>query len=164
MALSLLRRTGPSIRPAYIPSASRLASSKRDLQPKPAPVIKPTAPSPVAQFNFNPWSQHFSGSWKARALFQSAVYAFGILVAAKVFDSYLYPEDNEKSPRYASRKEAKLAIDELHAAFPAPNDVSTDPDTLRTYGFSENSYHPASPHTVVPSRFDPSLLTMSSKS
>ncbi|KAG6903176.1 hypothetical protein C0995_002719 [Termitomyces sp. Mi166 len=70
-------------------------------------------------------------------------------VAIKFANSYFFPQPVDKSPRYASRKEMKLVIDELRAAFPGPNDVSTDPDTLRTYGFSENSYHPASPHSVV---------------
>ncbi|KAG6854592.1 hypothetical protein C0991_004194 [Blastosporella zonata] len=59
------------------------------------------------------------------------------------------PKPIDQPPRYASRKEIKLAIEDLRAAFPGPNEVSTDPDTLKTYGFSENSYHPASPHTVV---------------
>ncbi|KAG5340336.1 hypothetical protein C0989_002147 [Termitomyces sp. Mn162] len=98
---------------------------------------------------FNPWSKDFSGSWKARALLQSAVYAVGIVAATTLVDSYFFPQLVDKPSRYASRKEMKLAIDELCAAFPGPNDVSTDPDTLRTYGFSENSYHPASPHSVV---------------
>ncbi|KAG5717961.1 hypothetical protein E4T56_gene1682 [Termitomyces sp. T112] len=107
-----------------------------------------TSPSPTYSL-FNPWSKDFSGSWKARALLQSAVYAVGIVAATTLVDSYFFPQLVDKPSRYASRKEMKLAIDELCAAFPGPNDVSTDPDTLRTYGFSENSYHPASPHSVV---------------
>jgi D-lactate dehydrogenase (cytochrome) len=61
----------------------------------------------------------------------------------------------DPQPRYASQKEVKLAIMELREAFPGVNAVTTDPDALRTYGFSENSYHPASPHSVVvmPSSF-----------
>ncbi|KAG6886028.1 hypothetical protein C0993_005212 [Termitomyces sp. T159_Od127] len=124
-----------------IPSTYRSASSRARLK-------KAIPPGPDYS-RFNPWSQSFFGSWKARALFQSAVYAVGIVAATKIVDSYFFPQPVEKPPRYASRKERKLAIDELRAAFPGANDVSTDPDTLRTYGFSENSYHPASPHSVV---------------
>ncbi|KAG6906547.1 hypothetical protein DXG01_013233 [Tephrocybe rancida] len=61
----------------------------------------------------------------------------------------LSPKPIDQPSRYASPKEVKLAIDELRAVLSGPNDVSTDPDALKTYGFSENSYHPASSHTVI---------------
>ena len=50
---------------------------------------------------------------------------------------------------YASPKELQLAIRELQKAFPDSHVVETDPETLRLYGSSENSYHPTSPHSVV---------------
>ena len=53
------------------------------------------------------------------------------------------------SPKYASPAEVAAAIDELKATFPNKGTVITDGATLRTYGFSENSYHPSSPHSVV---------------
>ena len=45
--------------------------------------------------------------------------------------------------------EVQRAIDELRGALPGKNRVETDADALRTYGFSENSYHPSAPHAVV---------------
>jgi D-lactate dehydrogenase (cytochrome) len=53
------------------------------------------------------------------------------------------------SPNYASPTEVAAAIGELKATFPDKGVVITDSATLRTYGFSENSYHPSSPHSVV---------------
>lgn len=53
------------------------------------------------------------------------------------------------SPKYASQTEVDAAIEELKAAFPDKRAVITEAATLRTYGFSENSYHPSSPHSVV---------------
>ncbi|KAF8894489.1 FAD-linked oxidase-like protein [Infundibulicybe gibba] len=50
---------------------------------------------------------------------------------------------------YASPEELRAAINQLRIAFPGENAVDTSPDTLRTYGSSENSYHPASPHSIV---------------
>ena len=51
--------------------------------------------------------------------------------------------------RYGSHEDVKKAIDELRAAFPDEKAVSTDPEVVKTYGSSPNSYHPASPHSVV---------------
>ena len=58
---------------------------------------------------------------------------------------FIFQERHDKP----SQREVRLAIDELRQAFPSVNAVTTNPDVLRTYGFSENSYHPASPHSVV---------------
>jgi D-lactate dehydrogenase (cytochrome) len=33
--------------------------------------------------------------------------------------------------------------------FPDPDDVVTDPEVLKTYGSSDNSYHPAAAHSVI---------------
>jgi D-lactate dehydrogenase (cytochrome) len=64
--------------------------------------------------------------------------------------SSLSPEQLE-SPQslYASPGELQTAIEKLRIALPNKNCVDTNPDTLRTYGSSENSYHPTSPHSVV---------------
>ncbi|GJE86790.1 D-lactate dehydrogenase cytochrome oxidoreductase [Phanerochaete sordida] len=51
--------------------------------------------------------------------------------------------------RYASKEEVQKAVEELRVAFPDKNTVSTDPDALKTYGSSPNSYHPESPHAAV---------------
>ncbi|KAG6850603.1 hypothetical protein H0H93_011271 [Arthromyces matolae] len=117
--------------------------------------LKASDPASVSEdySRFNPWSKHFDGSWKARALLQSAAYAVGIVLVTEVVDKYIFPKSTDNHLRYASRKETKLAIEDLRAEFPDPNDVTTDPDALKTYGFSENSYHPASPHTVIVSHF-----------
>ena len=50
--------------------------------------------------------------------------------------------------KYGTREDVQKAIAELRAAFPERM-VSTDPDALKTYGSSPNSYHPESPHSVV---------------
>ncbi|KAJ6606428.1 FAD-linked oxidase-like protein [Mycena vulgaris] len=59
------------------------------------------------------------------------------------------PPDENAPPQYASPQELKLAIEKLRAAFPEKGSVDTNLDTLKTTGSSENSYHPASPHSVV---------------
>ncbi|TDL27237.1 hypothetical protein BD410DRAFT_818729 [Rickenella mellea] len=54
-----------------------------------------------------------------------------------------------RTTRYASLSEIRLGIEELMKILPASGAVVTEPNALRTYGFSENSYHPSSPHSVV---------------
>ncbi|GBE86673.1 D-lactate dehydrogenase [cytochrome], mitochondrial [Sparassis crispa] len=51
--------------------------------------------------------------------------------------------------QYASKEEVQMAISELREALPQDEAVTTDQDTLKLYGHSENSYHPTSPHSVV---------------
>jgi hypothetical protein len=53
------------------------------------------------------------------------------------------------SSQYGTPDDIKLAIIELHKAFPGNSSVKTDIQTLQTYGSSENSYHPSVPHSVV---------------
>ncbi|KJA18553.1 hypothetical protein HYPSUDRAFT_205241 [Hypholoma sublateritium FD-334 SS-4] len=53
------------------------------------------------------------------------------------------------STTYASPAQLKIAIDELRATFPDPKAVVTNQDELQTYGSSEHSYHPASPHAII---------------
>ena len=51
--------------------------------------------------------------------------------------------------QYGSHEDVQKAISELHDAFRDKNQVSTDPAVVKQYGSSPNSYHPASPHSVV---------------
>ncbi|PCH38377.1 D-lactate dehydrogenase cytochrome oxidoreductase [Wolfiporia cocos MD-104 SS10] len=51
--------------------------------------------------------------------------------------------------QYASNEDVQRAIAELRTALPGEDAVTTDPDVLNTYGHSDNSYHPTSPHSVV---------------
>ena len=85
---------------------------------------------------------------------------FGLLAMIAFFSGtlgYSFSEWQSRSqagsqsgaPKYASPAEVAAAIKELKAAFPDKKTVITDPATLKTYGSSENSYHPSSPHSVV---------------
>lgn len=42
-----------------------------------------------------------------------------------------------------------MAIRDLQRVFSGPNQTTTDPDALRTYGSSENSYHPTAAHAII---------------
>ncbi|KAI0315334.1 FAD-linked oxidase-like protein [Amylostereum chailletii] len=53
------------------------------------------------------------------------------------------------SYRYAEGSEARYVVERLRTALPGTNKVSTEPQVLQSYGFSENSYHPSAPHVVV---------------
>lgn len=55
-------------------------------------------------------------------------------------------------PHYASPQELQIAISKLREVLPEGTSVDTDPDTLRTFGSSENSYHSTSPHSVIVSQ------------
>ncbi|TFK55021.1 hypothetical protein OE88DRAFT_1653638 [Heliocybe sulcata] len=50
---------------------------------------------------------------------------------------------------YASPDELQKAIQELRQAFPEEDRVVTEPETVKDYGSSDNSYHPSTPHAVV---------------
>ncbi|KAF8078075.1 FAD-linked oxidase-like protein [Lyophyllum atratum] len=108
---------------------------------------------PGGSLRYSPWSQEFPGSSKTKIFLQSTFYAVCIVAATQLVDFYVFPKAREGTGealiKYASADEIKLAIDELRTALPGVNAVATDPDTLKTYGFSENSYHPVSPHSVV---------------
>ncbi|KAJ1307761.1 hypothetical protein OPQ81_001848 [Rhizoctonia solani] len=58
------------------------------------------------------------------------------------------PNDALVSPKYATKAGVQKAIIELEVLFPEGS-VSTNPDVLKAHGFSENSYHPSAPHSVV---------------
>ena len=120
-----------------------------------------TTGSPRTLFRFSPWSDHFCGSLRTRILLQSGAYAFLIVGLMEAFgactnpsiaSSQLTDQPREKSygpTQYASPEELKVAIQELKAEFPDPQSITMDPGALRTHGFSENSYHPASPHSII---------------
>ncbi|KAJ6488511.1 FAD-linked oxidase-like protein [Mycena vitilis] len=115
----------------------------------PTPPAPPSPPVP-AWFRYSPWSDNFQASLKTRVLLQSLVYAVFLAQAANYVDSKLFPPgDEEKPPQYASPTELRIAINKLHLTFPEHGSVDTSPDTLKTAGSSENSYHPSSPHSVV---------------
>ncbi|KAG7086533.1 hypothetical protein E1B28_002484 [Marasmius oreades] len=127
----------------------RSYASKRPLPPPPPMGTSNGSPGSkvLAYLRYSPWSPRFPGSWKARAMFQSVIYAIGIVIATNYFDSYLFPEGKKRG--YATPQEIKVAIEKLQAAFPEQGRVSTDPEVLKQHGASDNSYHPASPHSVV---------------
>ncbi|KAF9072857.1 D-lactate dehydrogenase cytochrome oxidoreductase [Rhodocollybia butyracea] len=119
-------------------------ASRTSYSPPPRPA-QGTASKILAFVRYSPWSSSFPGSWKTRALVQSAIYAVGIVTATNYVDSLWFPKDTG----YASPREIKVAIEKLKQAFPEEDRVSTNPDLLVEHGASENSYHPASPHAVV---------------
>ncbi|KAF5379895.1 hypothetical protein D9757_007218 [Collybiopsis confluens] len=117
--------------------------------PQPLPSGASSRPRFVAFTQYSPWSREFPFSWRTRALLQSAVYAIGIVLATNYVDSAWFP----KGSGYGSSRDVKIAIEKLKLTFPDTEDgeerVSTHPDVLHEHGSSENSYHPASAHSVV---------------
>jgi D-lactate dehydrogenase (cytochrome) len=81
----------------------------------------------------------------------------GLAVASGVYNarrnttepSNAKPVSTAFNTNYASPEELQLAIQELRKTFPDKHLVETDPEIVRFYGSSENSYHPTSPHSVV---------------
>ncbi|KJA24404.1 hypothetical protein HYPSUDRAFT_136362 [Hypholoma sublateritium FD-334 SS-4] len=57
--------------------------------------------------------------------------------------------DISESPSFGSPDDFTKAIWELQRAFPVAGIVSTSPHDLLTHGFSDNDYHPGSPHSVI---------------
>ena len=57
--------------------------------------------------------------------------------------------DPTQAPHYASPEDIQQAIKELQEALPGEHTVVTDRKALESYGHSDNSYHPTSPHSVV---------------
>ncbi|TFK76572.1 D-lactate dehydrogenase cytochrome oxidoreductase [Pluteus cervinus] len=98
--------------------------------------------------HLSPWSSQFTGSKGTQVFIQSAIYT--LLLFGAFGAIYGLPDLRPASaPRYASFEELNSAISELRRVFPDPNAVTTNPNSLQTYGSSENSYHPTSPHSVV---------------
>ncbi|EIN11736.1 hypothetical protein PUNSTDRAFT_119000 [Punctularia strigosozonata HHB-11173 SS5] len=58
------------------------------------------------------------------------------------------PQLDAPAPQYGSPEDFKKAIEELKSSL-SQDAVSTDPDVLREHGYSENDYHPSTPHSVV---------------
>ncbi|KAG6878896.1 hypothetical protein C0992_006833 [Termitomyces sp. T32_za158] len=54
-----------------------------------------------------------------------------------------------EKPKYGTPKDFERAIQELKAAFPDADTVSTDPEDLRIHGFSVYDYRPGRLHSVV---------------
>ncbi|KAJ7460976.1 D-lactate dehydrogenase cytochrome oxidoreductase [Mycena galericulata] len=113
-----------------------------------APKVTMEEPGP-AWLRYSPWSDRFRGSLQTRILIQTLFYAVLITQAANWLDSKFFPSDESSPARYATPSELRIAIQKLQQAFPEAGRVDTNPDTLKTVGSSENSYHPASPHSVV---------------
>lgn len=59
------------------------------------------------------------------------------------------PDLAAQASHYASPEEIQQAIKELKDALPEKDAVTTDKIALQSYGHSDNSYHPTSPHSVV---------------
>ncbi|KAK7049393.1 D-lactate ferricytochrome c oxidoreductase [Paramarasmius palmivorus] len=129
-------------------SMRRYATKPKRPVPPPPPIPTPSPGSKILGYlRHSPWSSQFPGSWKARAAAQAMIYAVGIVLATNYLDSYIFPDGKKRG--YATAREVQVAIEKLKAAFPDEGRVSTDPEDLKVHGSSENSYHPASPHSVV---------------
>lgn len=87
-----------------------------------------------------------------------AMCALSGLAGAFLYDSYLKPylepyllqliNKNKNKPGASGPADLQSAIQDLQQLF--PNDrVLTGEDVVRTYGSSDNSYHPSSPHAAV---------------
>ncbi|KAF7353665.1 D-lactate dehydrogenase [cytochrome], mitochondrial [Mycena venus] len=139
---SVLRRADdpqPELRSSFAQVQAR-----RGVERQPAELPTPD------WFRYSPWSDKYQGKLKTRVLIQSLFYAVFITVAADYLDSTVFPPASEEAPpKYASPAELRIAIQKLQQAFPEQGRVDTSSDTLKTTGSSENSYHPASPHSVV---------------
>ncbi|KAJ3809618.1 D-lactate dehydrogenase cytochrome oxidoreductase [Lentinula aff. lateritia] len=135
-----IRNLSQSARGPQFPRRPPLSSSGSSAPPPPNAKI-------LAFAQYSPWSSSFPGSWRTRALLQSAFYAVSIVLATNYVDSVWFPSGAETG--YASPREIKVAIEKLKQAFPEEDRVSTDSNVLTEHGSSDNSYHPASPHAVV---------------
>jgi len=62
--------------------------------------------------------------------------------------SGFYDSDLTKA-KYASPRELQAAIEALRQALPKPHCVELDPESLKTYGSSANTYYPSIPHSVI---------------
>ncbi|TEB35931.1 D-lactate dehydrogenase cytochrome oxidoreductase [Coprinellus micaceus] len=99
--------------------------------------------------SYNPWSERFRGSNGTRTFLQAITYAVIISGSAAFVQEKLLGKDEEGTFQPADQRAIASAIEELKRAFPDPKSIATDAESLKTYGSSEHSYHPASPHAVV---------------
>ena len=106
-----------------------------------------------------------NGSSKGGSISSSQGFAYGLLASVAVLSSilgYSVSEWSRRDPKSATKKlttwkdvkygthaDVEAAIAELKVLFPGSRAVTTDPPVLRSYGYSENSYHPSAPHAVV---------------
>ena len=106
-----------------------------------------------------------NGSSKGGSISTSQGFAYGLLASVAVFSSILGYSVSEwsrrdsksatkklttwKDVKYGTHADVEAAIAELKELFPGSRAVTTDPPVLRSYGYSENSYHPSAPHAVV---------------
>lgn len=131
-ALASLKRTTlvtQAIRPArnaVRPSLGRLASSSAKATPANSPIWRGV----LAGLGFS----------IAGGLF---AYRAGVI---SLSDG---GKESKVENAYGSEADVQRAIADLRIAFPDAKAVSTDPNALKNYGSSPNSYHPASPHSVV---------------
>ncbi|KAJ3561702.1 hypothetical protein NP233_g10031 [Leucocoprinus birnbaumii] len=130
----------------FAPVARRAATRNALKLSRPTQTSIPTYASRHGQTSF-------LDLWGLVYCVQSGVYAFLIVGLMEWFESLGSNKEEtqkeEKQTRYATPEEVKAAIQELKDAFTSPQSVTTDPDALKTYGSSENSYHPAAPHAVI---------------
>jgi hypothetical protein len=141
------------------PAASRFA--RKDLRV--IPKVWNTSGSPCLRRLYSTSSQGASSNG-GKGYTQEIILAstVGLAVALGVYSTRrvrLEPLRTESSSdrfessaletNYASPEELRLSIQELQQTFPDKHAVETDPETLQSYGSSENSYHPTSPHSVV---------------
>ncbi|KAJ7168298.1 D-lactate dehydrogenase cytochrome oxidoreductase [Mycena crocata] len=153
----------PDLRSSFDSARQRTRREQPQQPQRPLPGLPPPG-----WFRYSPWSDIFQGSLKSRVLLQALVYAVLIGTVSNFVDSKLFVRavlfffhsraiDKNNSlkakedgpPQYASSRELKIAIEKLRQAFPGQGSFDINPDTLKTAGSSENSYHPASPHSVV---------------
>ncbi|KAF8919264.1 FAD-linked oxidase-like protein [Mucidula mucida] len=96
---------------------------------------------------FSPWSQFWPYSSKARSGVQALILASGMVLATTYLDHLIF--SGVEPPAYGGPREIRTAIEKLREALPGEGRVTTEPEILKTYGSSSNSYHPTSPHSVV---------------
>ncbi|KAH8117132.1 D-lactate dehydrogenase cytochrome oxidoreductase [Phellopilus nigrolimitatus] len=141
--LRLYSRSGSSSKLSYLPARPSSTSWRRTAlnqsslsRPRFASSSNPSVTSSVSQ-----------GSGRV---------AYGLLASIAFFSAVFGYSVSEWTRRtagshvtYGSHEDIEAAIAELKVVLPGEGAVNTDPALLRTYGFSEASYHPTTPHSVV---------------
>ncbi|KIJ53505.1 hypothetical protein M422DRAFT_201716 [Sphaerobolus stellatus SS14] len=118
------------------------------------PLIYPSSLSrcPVSQLAGNTIKPQSS------TILRAAIYSATLVLCGGISGYWLLsvtrPEDGGndtlKNPKYGSKDDFDHAISMLQVAFSDGDRISTDPEVLRSHGFSAmNSYHPGHPHSVV---------------
>lgn len=111
---------------------------------------------PLRNVNVNSGRRTVSSTAPAASSGPNIAALVGIAAAGGIAGYYLATKsstglpsyDSLASPKYATKAEIQQAVKELEGLFPAGG-VSTNADVLKHHGFSENSYHPSAPHSVV---------------